>query len=178
MTRYSNIFRTLAASFAFAAASMTATAQTGVPGTPGGGTGDPNYVPGYAFPYGQGCGSSIQGPMVLTMNDLPDIGTDIVYELSNGPAGNPAWLMLGLAPLFVDLTPIGGWGCHLYVDPLLVINKNVSAVGTAEFEYSIPNVPAAIGVHLFAQGIAQAPMANALGLVLTNGIEASIGGAP
>ncbi|MCA8944175.1 MAG: hypothetical protein KDB80_16540 [Planctomycetes bacterium] len=169
-----NLLRTLAATVALVTASMTTplAAQTGGP------IGTPNYVPGYSFPYGQGCGSSFMGPIHLTLGTIPDIGTDALFELTNGVPGNPAWLLLGFVPMNTDLTPIGAWGCHLYVNPVVTVAKNITAVGTAEFEYAIPMNTSLIGVHLFAQGVAQDVMANAFGLVLTNGIEMSIGGTP
>ncbi len=173
-------FRTLATACVFGLASLTSTstsaAQAG--GPTGGPTGDPNYIPGVHALYGQGCGSSFAGPITLTPMTVPDIGTDILYELGNGVPGNQAWLMLGLAPLNIDLTPIGAWGCRLLVDPLLSIPKNINALGMAEFEFTVPNNPVFIGTHLFAQGVAVDAMANAFGLVLTNGVDSSIGGTP
>ena len=178
MTTTTKFFRTLAASITFAAASIVTplAAQTGGPG--GGPTGDPNHVPGYFFPYGDGCGSSLMGPIQLSLAAPPEIGQDSLFELSNAVPGNPAWLLVGFAPLNVDLTPIGAWGCHLYVNPVLNIAKDVNAVGTAEFELSIPNDTNLISMHIFTQGVAQDLMANPFGLTLTNGIEASIGGTP
>lgn len=173
MSTTTKFLRTLTASCALLAASLTTpvAAQSGVPGTPG-------YVPGYRIPYGDGCGSSLMGPVQLALNTIPDIGNDLLYQLSNGVPGNQAWLMLGFAPLNVDLTPIGAWGCRLYVNPVMNFAKSVNAVGSAEFEVPLPYDTSLIGVHLFAQGVAAHPMANAFGLVFTNGIEASIGGTP
>ena len=171
------LFSSIVVSFVLAASS-TAQAGTAGGGGPNGGPatgipGTPNE--GFITEYGMGCGPSFSGPIQLEAQGTPSIGQLIDYKITNAQAGTPCWLMLGVTPLALDLTGIGAWGCHLYVDPLVFLPDVTNPFGEAKFPFAIPNNAAVIGQSLYAQGLAVDLMANAFGASFSNGVAMVFG---
>lgn len=122
-------------------------------------------------------GSACQGTapqLQLTATSLPVLGAS--YDLLATP---PATATLGLfvhattpIPGGVDLTFLGMNGCSLYVD-LEVMNTVAIVAGTFTQSVPVPNDLGLIGVHIYSQAAALAPL-NAFGLVTSAALDATL----
>ncbi|MGK0201816.1 MAG: CubicO group peptidase (beta-lactamase class C family) [Planctomycetota bacterium] len=135
-----------------------------------------NYAPGTASYIGNGC-QGAGGVLSLHVLDAPDIGQPVQFQISRAPNSAPSLLLIGLNSLNVSLAPLGAPGCSAYCDPVVMLNTIASATGSgAFFDWLVPDVPAALGSIIYAQGACLDPTANALGLTTSNGRGMTLGG--
>ena len=79
---------------------------------------------------------------------------------------------LGPLPLPFDLSPLGAPGCMLLND---LLDTQAVSTATSTAAWPIPNDPNLHGKWVYVQGLAAAPGANALGLVVSEGFALLIG---
>ena len=131
-------------------------------------------------PFGKGC-SGTAGIPSLAKVKTPELGGAFKVSASNLPGSS--WLMFGSSnskwlslTLPFSLTGAGAPGCSILVSfdlfaaPLSVVS------GKAQFSQSIPNDKRLLGIRFYNQVLSLDARANRLGLVLSNGAEAVIGG--
>lgn len=92
----------------------------------------------------------------------------------------PSKQFAGNIPLPWDLTSVGARFCYLYVQPKLRLPAQIvepfnGPFGTLGVRIDIPLDSALEGTTLFAQWVLVEPRANALGMLFSNGVEATIG---
>jgi hypothetical protein len=120
----------------------------------------------------------IEGPgLGLAASARPLIGTGINLVTSNIPAGTALGAtVLGLAQINpgLDLSFLGMPGCFQYISPSSTV---VFVVGgpSASVPFNIPNVPAYVGIHVFAQSATFTSGFNSFGLISSNGLDLGIG---
>jgi hypothetical protein len=122
-------------------------------------------------------GNFALSPLALAASARPLIGTSINLVTSNIPAGTALGAsLLGLVQFNpgIDLTAIGMPGCSKYTDGSVT---QIFLVGgsTANVAFNIPNVPAYIGIHVFAESATFSAGFNALGVIASNGLDLGIG---
>jgi hypothetical protein len=142
---------------------------------------------GSATKYGTG-GPNPSGDflnLVVSTNGILDprqmtLGNTIEYASTTFFTTPPGLLMLGLAPtpFPVDLTPFGGPGQFLHVDPL-VLSAHVwqqSFIGWySSFLLQVPVDPSWIDDTIYAQSLVFDAGAGPLGVVLSHAVETRIG---
>lgn len=112
----------------------------------------------------------------LSNTGVPRVNGSYSVEVSGAAANLAAILWLGAQQLNIDLSAVLP-GCSLYtsLDVLLgAVATNASGNGTLPF--AIPNNRAFAGVRFYNQWMVVDPAANSLGVVLSNGGNALIGG--
>jgi hypothetical protein len=138
-------------------------------------------VPHTANTYGTGCGNP---PLTLTpTTSAPPILNNIAQvDLSNIPSLvavlSIGWssAFAGPLPLPLDLSFYGMPGCDLLQSAEVpVIPVTATGPGAAHYLLAIPNWPALLGNNLYLQGFAFAPNFNASEVIVSNGIEWTIG---
>jgi hypothetical protein len=133
-------------------------------------------VPAVVTPFGVACGPTGAVPMQFGVSGTADVGEDITFTLGNAPANKVAVAAIGVQQLAVPLAGIGAPGCWLYTDPALTLVAVTNALGSASMPWTVPPVPAAVGLTLTTQGAVLDPAANALGLRTTRGVNITLGG--
>jgi hypothetical protein len=134
-----------------------------------------------ATTYGQGCGTP---PLQLTpqSGSRPVQGTAFVAEVTNGFPGLSAvaWgfsnqLIFSAAPLPLAADSWGLQGCQLWTstDSLGDLCADVGGVG--QYALNVPNDPLLVGAEFYLQAYSFRPGQNALEIVLSNGMQISIG---
>ncbi len=130
--------------------------------------------------YGSGCPTG-RAP-TLTAEGRPEIGATFDVALHT-TAGRTVFLGLGLRTdlwqgrlLPFDLTALGAPACLLLQDLVDAPGGVTDALGSLRFTLAVPSEPAMRGRSLYLQGLVLDPGANALGLALTQGIAARLGG--
>lgn len=142
------------------------------------------FVPGPGPSYttfGAGCAGVRGKPFLSTrLGQLPIAGREFTVQINNMPLVGPAWMFLGFSKDFygrlrlpLDLTPIGMTGCSLLVSgDLLFPVPNILGLGLWTVKLPIDLA----GKTFYNQGIVFDAKANALGLILSNGGQANVGG--
>lgn len=130
--------------------------------------------PGAVVAYGQGCGPT------LSVFGSPRIGADMAVHAANLPAGTiAAGCAIGTTDFAgqpLSLGSLGAPGCFVLHDASIRAGVPMLVQGTAaDFVWTIPNLPAAVGVQFYLQAWGLAPNANALNLVTTNGLRVTCG---
>ena len=133
-----------------------------------------------AITLGSGCSGTSGAPLNLTAPP-PIIGeTTWAALVSGGPAGGSASIYSTPTP-GPNPVPVGG-GCSVYLDlGFLVIGAPLlgplplDALGQLPIAYPIPADPALAGLRLTAQVAVADPGANAINLVLSNGLDLFFG---
>jgi hypothetical protein len=133
--------------------------------------------------YAEGCTGSAGVPdLQPASNSVPRIGATFGLGLSSLPTSpGVAFLILGFSkktwnstPLPLDLTSLGAPGCRLAAS-LQMMLPGASVNGTATYSLPIPNDPTLVGAIAYLQGLSLDASANALGLTLSNAVEAYLG---
>jgi hypothetical protein len=142
------------------------------------------YTPGKSgsfFPYGIGCAGSRGTPTLSAhLGSIPTAGAPFRVQLNNLPLVGPAWMFVGASKtdygslkLPFDLGAIGAPSCWLLASgDLLFPVTNV--LGSGLFSVDIPLELA--GATVYLQAIVGDAPANPLGLTVSHGGEALIGG--
>lgn len=130
--------------------------------------------PGTVVAYGQGCGPT------LSVFGSPRIGASMPIHGANLPMGAVAAGFAigttGLASQPLSLGSLGAPGCFVLHDASISAGVPMLVQGTAaDFVWTIPNLPAAVGVQFYLQAWGPAPNANARNLVTTNGLRVTCG---
>lgn len=86
----------------------------------------------------------------------------------------------GSLSLPFDLGPFGAPGCTLYTDvvvslPFVLAQPGVGAAGLANVELPLPALPMLVGRPFYTQWLLSDPLANALGVTLSNAVELRLG---
>lgn len=115
-------------------------------------------------------------PLALNSN-LPKLGTNWDLVTTNiDPISPFSVTFFGstrqVPPL--DLGFIGAPGCFSHIDPIIVGLEAAATAGTSTLTIAIPNNPALAGQSLTAQSVCLT-MKNAIGLLTSNGLEATLG---
>lgn len=142
------------------------------------------YTPGTSgsyTPFGSGC-AGVQGVPAISARggEVPTAGATFTVQVNHLPLTGAAWIFLGNSKtqygaltLPFDLGAIGMQGCALRVSgDFLYPVTNVLGAGL----WTIPIPADAAGLRFFNQAIVLDPSANSLGLTVSNGAEAVIGG--
>ena len=112
---------------------------------------------------GTACSSSL-GKLSLS-GDVPQLGETFTVSVDNTP--NVAVFILGATQQAIDLSKAGMPGCTLYTD-LLQLSAGVATNNVASSTFTIPPVPALIGVSWRQQAMVLDSKANAFGLALSD----------
>jgi hypothetical protein len=122
----------------------------------------------FGFDVGRGCPYTDLS-LDVTPFQLGGIGT---FELGPIQPSSIGFLLFGFArqPVPIPLSVIGMHDCFLLVDAARSLTGMANASSTAPFSLPIPNHPNLLGVEVFGQGVAFAPGANYLGLLMSNGL--------
>ena len=136
-----------------------------------------NHTFGSVSSYGIAC-NGLQHSVSGTL----EVGYFMAFRIDAAPSGALTILSMGLSrtasgatPLPASLAALGAPGCSVVAEPLSTVALFAGSTGTSTLSV-IFNNPALIGVHLYSQGFAMAPAANALGLVSSNGVDLLVGG--
>jgi hypothetical protein len=130
--------------------------------------------------YDQGCGAPGFVPQLTASGDAIPGNTIDFVSLARPFA--PVVFALGLSnevynglPLPFSLAPLGAAGCRVVtaLDSTTVVASG--AGGDAEHTVSVPANARFVGLRLFAQAIVLDPLANPLGLALSNGVAVVVG---
>jgi hypothetical protein len=133
--------------------------------------------------YAEGCQGSAGIPKLQPVaSSVPRVGASFGLDMSSLPTTpSVAFLILGFskktwnsAPLPLDLTSLGAPGCKLAAS-LQIMLPSGSLNGMAAWTIPIPNDPMLIGAVAYFQGLSVDASANALGLTLSNAVEAYLG---
>jgi hypothetical protein len=125
---------------------------------------------GIVTPFGDACGpfSFVHGPTrvrtTLTATPSQLVPGCTVRFTADGNAGQPAALLIGLAPRTPPLPldaplPIGGSGCKLYVDAFAAMSGSFAPsrppipAGEASFALPVPDDPAVLAARFFVQAV-------------------------
>ncbi len=115
------------------------------------------------------------GPPVLSVEGCPQIGTTIVFRLTNGAIFVPAAFALGVSNTSWAGTPLPfnvGNGCSVLIAPEVFFFAPGNATGFTSFPVPIPPDPAFVGQTVYAQaGTGRLTTVPAL----TNGLALTIG---
>lgn len=128
---------------------------------------------------GPGCGAYPQPSLRVDPAYLDSAVMVSVYSAVTGLAGT--FLLAGLSntqwngmPLPLDLTSLGATGCSLRIAPD-VTSFLCAWSGDSIYWWHLPNAPQLVGMQMSLQGAILAPNANPAGLLLSNGLELTIG---
>lgn len=132
-------------------------------------------------PFGTGCGAP---PLALAgvLSAPPSLGSTAQAAITNAPSP-VAFVALGVSnttfgpfTLPVSLASIGMPGCNLLQSTEVVGESTTpNGVGTASYNFAIPNNPALIGFHVYLQAWAWAPGANPANIIVSNGLDWQVG---
>ncbi|MFY9341718.1 MAG: serine hydrolase [Planctomycetota bacterium] len=133
------------------------------------------HVPGAVSTFGVACGGTV-APLTFGVSGTPEVGAAMTFQLGNAPPNHIALTVLGVQQTSVPLAGLGAPGCWLYTNPLTSVVAVTGSSGSASMSWTVPPVPAAIGLVVTAQGVVVQPTANPLGLVTTRGVNVLVGG--
>jgi len=122
---------------------------------------------------GVGCASSAGLPG-LEVASVPDIGSDIRFDLDNAPPAAATFFVLGFATANHPLPSASG--CTVYPQPVGSMFALTDLSGAATFDLPIPPIPIGIGITTRFQALLIDPPANPLGVATSNGLDVILGG--
>ncbi|MEM7201654.1 MAG: hypothetical protein AAF628_15405 [Planctomycetota bacterium] len=133
--------------------------------------------------FGNGCAGSAGTPsLVGAAGSLPWLGQTLSLQLTSVLAGQPAAVWVGGSrtqwqglTLPLELRAAGMPGCELLASPEVPVAVG-TAGGTATLTVPLCVCASALGLSVFGQAAVADPGANPAGVVISNGIEAQIGG--
>jgi len=127
--------------------------------------------------YGRGCTNATGNDPRMTWTGLPERGGSVTLTLLRAEPGSLVLFWLGMSrtswgstPLPLDGALFGAPGCRLLAAPdvwqIAVSDTN----GVANLNVSLPNDPALVGLHLFAQ-TGSTTTVNPFGFVTSDALE-------
>lgn len=121
----------------------------------------------------------------LGATGTPEIGGTYSLTFAQAAPSTGAWLVVGASDkkwgafnLPFSLASLGAPGCSVLASVDATVSVSIDAFGNGRASISVPNNKAFIQANLFHQGVIADPKANGLGLVVTNGLRAILGGQP
>lgn len=119
----------------------------------------------------------------LSSNDLVEIGRSFTLDIDRVVPNASVALSFGIsntvlpggAALPIDLSPIGATSCWLLTSSFAVANLTADPAGRASLTLPVGNDPTSVGTVFYTQGFVIDPLANALGVVTTNGLSLLVG---
>lgn len=112
----------------------------------------------------------------LFSDDTPQIGNTFRVRVDQATPSTVAVLALGWSntswngtPLPWSLGALGAPGCAVLAEPALTNLLVIGAAGTGNVQYTLPNQLQALGSSFYNQALVFDPVANPLGLVVSNG---------
>ncbi len=145
----------------------------------------PYWVQPQVTSFDRGCSSASfpQIPSLLLVSGEPRIGTTYQLGLAQTRPLLPVVLVTGASreqwgsiPLPFDMTPLGAPNCRVLTSFELLLGATTNPFGQATFFLSVPNHAALLDVSVFHQGYVLDPTFNALGVLVSGGLAARIGG--
>lgn len=134
-------------------------------------------LPAAVVPFGAGCAGTAGIPTLgAAPYSLPWLGDTMHTVVQTIPAGEPGAVFVssfGSTPP-VPLAGVGMPGCDLLV-PIDVAELRLAVAGSAEWATVVPNVPALAAATFRQQAFVFDVAANALGLVASNAVTATLG---
>jgi hypothetical protein len=130
--------------------------------------------------FGAGCRSST-GTITQSARGHPDIGTQVNYLVSGGPASGPVLCALGFSrtnwsgiplPFAVTAAP----GCFIYNEMVIAPAFLTDRTGAGGLTLGIANDQSLVGGHYYTQMWGIDLTANPLGVTFSNAIDTMIGG--
>jgi hypothetical protein len=104
----------------------------------------------------------------LSLSSIPSTIAFVALGWSNA--------MIGPFALPFSLAGYGMAGCDLLQSAeFATMQTTPTGPGAASFSLAIPNLPVLVGLHVYLQGWAPAPGANAGDTIVSNGIDWGIG---
>ncbi|MEM7204631.1 MAG: hypothetical protein AAF628_30515 [Planctomycetota bacterium] len=129
-------------------------------------------APASVVAYGPGCGGIT--PLAIETDDSPMLGQTMAIRYPSIPQGStPAAFLMGHSQALLSLggsTP----GCVLLTSAEYVL-LTPALLGGVYADFHIGADPVLIGAPLTLQGVALAPGANPLGVILSNGLAMTLG---
>ena len=116
-------------------------------------------------------------PLVLDTYDRPVLGSQLAFETVHMPnTVKFVFTALGAQgyPLGIDLSALGMSGCNLYASHECGIGAMVNS-GAARWTLAVPVDQGIVGVSAYLQSVAFDANANAAGILLSNGLELTVG---
>ena len=109
---------------------------------------------------------------------VPGGAVTLIAE-SRGPAYSGD-MFFGLAkfPTPIDLTALGAPGNEFHIDPIMDLPFTMMSTGIANrasVALPVPSNPGLLGIPIYSQAFVIEPAANALGIVMLNGVEMTVG---
>lgn len=140
------------------------------------------FLTAAATTYGNACGSPAPS-FAPEAGSRPIVGTTFTSEVVNASLGIAfvAWglsnVQWGGNPLPVSLAPIGLEGCLLWQSGELRLDDPCMPTGltTARHSFVVPLQHSLVGARVYGQAWTIQPLFNSLGVVLSNGLELTIG---
>ncbi len=136
-------------------------------------------IGGLAQKIGDGCVNNLDS-LALSVNTANlVVGNSLDVSLTSTTAGAfpTAFVMFGLTPLDLDLSPIGMSGCRLLTGDSWGMSVSETAVGYPLAQVPIPNQPALEGASLIVQALGWRTQASFVGSVTSEAYGARIGAA-
>lgn len=151
-------------------------------GTPANATvADGGSIRGFGFVMGLVAQTQTAVPRLYS-DQTPMIGDQ--FRIRANQCAPRAWVALALGlsrtqaggtSLPFSLGGLGAPGCDVLVDPADVLFVAASAAGAMNHQYDIPNDIYLLRMHLYSQAFVVDPVANALGLAVSNGGDGYVG---
>ncbi len=136
-----------------------------------------------AIAFGTDCGQPT--PPTLAVDPLAParVGQTMIWRGADLRVGQPfAMLLLGASNtlwngigLPLSLASIGMTNCQLFVSVDVTFPTSISGSGTAAWSVPVPDVRALVGRSLFTQVLVPDPGVNPAGLVVTRGLQVTLG---
>lgn len=139
-------------------------------------------TPGRFVTFEVGCVGTNGTPSLLA-SGIPATGNAVSLDLTGGAGSQPATLALGASkttwngvPLPVDLSPLGAPGCRILTGATISIAAGTNSLGQLSQTIRFPSLGSIVGLTFYTQAWLLDPGANALGLTVSNGLDAWVGG--
>ena len=126
-------------------------------------------------PFGGPCPGSTGTPLHVASGSSM-IGGRTSFDLSAVRPNCAAFCALGFVPATIDLGPLGAPGCVVSMTPVVSNLVLTGRDGTASYLMDFPLESSYVGAHLLAQWAILDPAANQLGVHVSGGVDARIGG--
>jgi hypothetical protein len=136
-----------------------------------------HHVDGTQTSYGAGCPGTGGVAPAHGLTGLLEVGSTINFRVSSAAPSSLGLLIAGDQRVQVSLAFIGMNGCHLLVNGTPSITFITNSQGNGAVPATVPSTTSLIGAVVTSQvAVLDAATANPLQVVVSNGVELSIGG--
>lgn len=129
-------------------------------------------VPSAGVRFGHGCAGGLPHEPMLDSASACRVGDPLVVQVSDGPIGVSA-LIVGLSRTQLDLSPLFGVGCELFVTPDLTLFAPLP-MGQALHTLPLPPEPSLAGLSLEMQALTLAPTASGWRAGMSGGLTETV----